>query len=93
MLWSHSVIVVFVKAYVNTVEQLWVVRVSKTVEQTVVFEPGLSHISYNGTMEVTLMPCDVGDGVMMLAEGTEKVYDCVAFQEVEGPSGELPTTL
>ena len=40
--WSHSVMVVFVKAYVKTVEQDSVVIVSNAVEQLVAFSPDTS---------------------------------------------------
>lgn len=45
MFWLQSLIVACVKAYVNTVEQDVVVIVSKTVEQEVVFDPGVLQTS------------------------------------------------
>lgn len=47
-----------------------------------------------GTMDVTIMPWEVGVGIMMLAEGTEKIYGDVPFSD-EFPlsSGAVPTFL
>jgi hypothetical protein len=49
--------------------------VSKTVEQDVMFDPGVLQTSYNGIIELTTMPWEVNVGSIILGVGTENVYD------------------
>lgn len=62
----QSLTVTLVKKPVTIAKQEETVNVSRTVEQEVVLAPGKLHTSYWGTIDVTIMPCEVTVGDIII---------------------------